>query len=320
MDVLNYMRLFVEVAQRKSFRGAADALGMSNSTLSRNIAELEKTIGLRLLHRSTRKVELTGAGAVYFKRCQGIVQEALSAHEALLDVAERPIGTLRVSMTANFAVSYLAPILGDFADAYPQIKFDFDVTSTFVDLQADRFDLAIRLGTPPTTPSTLVARQIASLPRYLYAAPEYLSHAPPLLHAGDLARHVLCARPPIPGQGGLWHRLRRGDEIVAVHGEARFVSNSAALARSMAAYGMCVAALDPQITRQDVAAGRLLRVLPDWELEPTPVYVVTDTRHLPARTSLFIAYLKERLGGAPAARAQVSAAAAAPGAAGGVRR
>src|SRR5207247_4874191 len=108
MDRLHHMRLFVEVAKRKSFRAAADALDMSNSTLSRNIAELEKAIGLRLLHRSTRKVELTEAGEVYFRRCQSIVEEALGAHEALRDVSERPAGTLRVSMTHDFAVGYLA--------------------------------------------------------------------------------------------------------------------------------------------------------------------------------------------------------------------
>jgi DNA-binding transcriptional LysR family regulator len=93
VELLSYMRLFVEVARTKSFRRAADALDMPNSTLSRHIAELEKTIGLRLLHRSTRKVELTEAGEVYFKRCHSIVEEAQIAHESLLDVVERPTGT-----------------------------------------------------------------------------------------------------------------------------------------------------------------------------------------------------------------------------------
>jgi len=90
VELLSYMQLFVEVARTKSFRRAADALDMPNSTLSRHIAELEKKIGLRLLNRSTRKVELTEAGEVYFKRCQSIVEEARIAHESLLDVAERP--------------------------------------------------------------------------------------------------------------------------------------------------------------------------------------------------------------------------------------
>jgi DNA-binding transcriptional LysR family regulator len=298
MDVLNYMRLFVEVAKRKSFRGAADALEMSNSTLSRNIAELEKSIGLRLLNRSTRRVELTGAGEVYFQRCQSIVEEALSAHEALLDVSVRAIGTLRVSMTANFAVAYLAPILADFAKAYPAIRFDFDVTPRLVDLQADPFDLAIRTGTPPAGPSTLVIRQIATLQSYLYGAPAYLQSAPVLAQPDDLINHVLCARPSSVAR----HRLQRGGETADVAIEARFVTNSAALSRTMAVKGMCIASLDPQIVRGDVEAGRLQRVLPDWHLKPSPVFAITDTRHLPARTRLFIAFLQQRLGGAPALR------------------
>ena len=127
VELLSYMRLFVEVARTKSFRRAADALDMPNSTLSRHIAELEKTIGLRLLHRSTRKVELTEAGEVYFKRCQSIVEEARIAHESLLDVVERPTGTLRVSMPADLATDHLAPIIADFAKTYPLVAFEFDL-------------------------------------------------------------------------------------------------------------------------------------------------------------------------------------------------
>jgi DNA-binding transcriptional LysR family regulator len=295
MDVLNYMRLFVEVAKRKSFRAAAEALDMPNSTLSRNIAELEKTIGLRLLHRSTRKVELTEAGEVYFKRCQNIVEEALGAHQALLDVSERPIGTLRVSTTSGFAVGYLAPILSEFANAYPLIKFDFDLSARRVDLQADPFDVAIRLGPAPTAPSTLVARQIASIPRYLYASPAYLEQAPRLQHANDLVHHVLIVGPTGRCETEVWRSFRRGEETVDVMGGSRFVMNSADLSRAAAANGIGITDLDSSLARQDVAAGRLRRVLPDWEMEPTPVHIITDTRHLPARTKLFIAFVIARL-------------------------
>ncbi len=298
MDVLNFMRLFVEVAKRKSFRGAAEALDMSNSTLSRNIAELEKTIGVLLFHRSTRRVELTDAGAVYFKRCQSIVEEALGAHEALRDVTERPAGTLRVSMTPDVGVAYLAPMLGDFARAYPLIKFDFDLSSRVVDLQSDPFDMAIRLGAAPTAPSSLVARKIALLPRYLYASPAYLQQAPPLTHADELGNHVICMGQRSSREDAIWHRLHRGDESIDIMGGSRFVSNSAAMSMEWAANGIGIAGLDPQIARANVASGRLQRVLPDWHLEPVELHLITDTRHLPARTKLFISFLKARLGDA----------------------
>ena len=296
MDVLNHMRLFVEVAKRKSFRGAADALDMPNSTLSRNIAELEKAIGLRLLHRSTRKVELTEAGDAYFKRCQGIVEEAMSAHEALLDWSDKPAGILRVTMTSSFGMGYLAPVLGEFADAYPQIKFEFDISARKVDLQSEPYDLAIRMGPPPTAPSSLVVRPIVAMPRYLYASPVYLRKAPPLVHASDLAQHTLSGRSFSSRAPDIWRRLYRGDEVVEVEAQGRYGTNSAALSLTLAANGLCVSALDPLLAQQEVQAGRLQRVLPDWHMEPILVHALTDTRHLPARARLFIDFLKLRLG------------------------
>jgi len=294
MEVLNYMRLFVEVARVKSFRRAAEVLEMPNSTLSRHITELEKRIGLRLLHRSTRKVELTEAGAVYFKRCQSIVEEARIAHEALLDLAEHASGTLRVSMPVDLATDYLAPILSDFAKANPRIDFEFDLTPRRVDLLTEQFDLAIRMGPPPTAPSMLVARQIALLPRYLYAAPAYLKKAPPLKHPQDLAQHVLCMVQNTRQQAET-KTLYRDDEVVAVVAPTRFAMNSVGLSRSLAKQGVGIAVLDSVLARDDVAAGLLRRVLPDWHLAPVQVHAITETRLLPARTRLFIDFLKTRL-------------------------
>jgi DNA-binding transcriptional LysR family regulator len=300
MEVLSYMRLFVEVARMKSFRRAAEALDMPSSTLSRQIAQLEKAIGLRLLHRSTRKVELTEAGEVYFKRCQSIVEEARIAHESLLNVAERPTGTLRVSMPVDLATDYLAPILADFARAYPLIAFEFDLTPRRVDLQSEPFDLAIRIGPPPTAPSTLVARQIVLLQRYLYAAPAYLKKAPPLKHACDLSRHVLCIGQGPMKPGAVFRFFGRNNEVVEVPGDTRFVMNSVGLSRALAKQGVGIAALDTELARDDVAAGRLKHVLPGWGLDPVEVHAITDTRFLPARTRLFIDFVKTRLGESPA--------------------
>ncbi|MEO5811370.1 MAG: LysR family transcriptional regulator [Rhodanobacter sp.] len=295
MELLSYMRLFVEVARAKSFRKAAEALDMPNSTVSRHIAELENEIGLRLLHRSTRRVELTQAGEVYFKRCQSIVEEARIAHESLLEVVERPTGVLRVSMPTDFATGYLAPILKDFANTYPLISFEFDLTPRRVDLQTEPFDLAIRIGPPPNTPSTLVARQIALLPRYLYAAPGYLKHALPLKHPGNLVDHVLCVGQGTTKQHEVSRRFHRGDEQIDVTVDSRFVTNSVGLSRSLAILGVGIAVLDTELAREDVAAGRLRRVLPGWSLPSVQVHAITESRLLPARTRLFIDFMTQRL-------------------------
>ncbi len=295
MELLNYMRLFVEVARTKSFRRAAEALDMPNSTVSRHIAELEKTIGLRLLHRSTRKVELTEAGEVYFKRCQSIVEEAQIAHESLLDLAERPTGTLRVSMPVDLATGYLAAILADFALAYPLIAFEFDLTPRRIDLLTEGYDLAIRIGPPPAAPSMLVARPIAVLPRYLYAAPIYLRHAPALTQPQDLSAHVLCIAQGASRQGDVSQVLYRDDTAVQITTTTRYVMNSVGLSRSLAAHGVGIAALDSELARDHVASGQLVRVLPEWNLSPVQVHAITDTRMLPARTRLFIDFVRARL-------------------------
>ena len=255
MELLSYMRLFVEVARTKSFRRAADALDMPNSTLSRHIAELEKTIGLRLLHRSTRKVELTEAGEVYFKRCQSIVEEARIAHESLLDMVERPTGTLRVSMPADLATDHLAPIIADFAKTYPLVAFEFDLSPRQVDLQTEPFDLAIRIGPPPVAPLTLVARPIAALPRYLYASPEYLNSAAPLTHPSDLARHVVCIVEGAMRSREVARTFYRGDESVDVMIGTRFAMNSVALNRGLAIQGVGLAVLDDVLARLRRLAG-----------------------------------------------------------------
>lgn len=292
MQLLNYMQLYVEVAKTRNFRKAADTLGMSSSTLSRNIAALEKEIGVRLLHRSTRRVELTEAGQAYFNRCQGIVDEANVAHEALRGEALHPSGTLRISMPVDLAISYLAPLLAEFAVAYPLIDFELEASSRRVDLLADPFDLAIRMGPAPAAPSTLVARQIALLERQLYAAPAYLDRAPPLDHPDDLAQHALCVAPGAMRDG--W-TLFNGAASSTVQVKTRFAMNSVGLSRALAAEGAGIAVLDSVIARDELASGRLRRVLPQWSLAPIQVHAITDTRLVSARTRLFVDFIKERL-------------------------
>lgn len=161
MELLNDMALFVEVVKARGFRHAAEAVGMPNSTVSRRISGLEKAIGLRLLHRTTRKIELTEAGQIYFERCKRIVDEARLAHEQLGEMLAQPSGVLRASLPVDFANIYLAPLIAEFARRYPGISFDFDLTPRLVDLVSEPFDVAIRMGQPPD--SNLIARQLANL-------------------------------------------------------------------------------------------------------------------------------------------------------------
>ncbi|WP_025804922.1 LysR family transcriptional regulator [Pseudomonas chlororaphis] len=290
MELLNDMALFVEVVKARSFRRAAEAMGMPNSTLSRRISGLEKAIGLRLLHRTTRKIELTEAGQLYFDRCKRIVEEARLAHEQLGEMLARPSGLLRASLPVDFATIYLAPLIAEFASRYPGISFDFDLTPRQVDLISEPVDLVIRMGEPPS--SNLIARKLASLPRYLYASPAYLERFGEPAHPRDLAGHE-CLRLRSPKTDN-W-TLSRPGETLEVEVGGRFQLNSVGLIRRLATLDLGIAVLAQGIVAEELANGSLRRVMPQWQASPIPVYALTETRLLPAKTQRFIEFLRERL-------------------------
>ncbi|MDR1424348.1 MAG: LysR family transcriptional regulator [Azoarcus sp.] len=289
MKLLNDMALYVEVVRARSFRGAAQAIGMPNSTLSRRIAGLEKAIGLRLLHRTTRQIEPTEAGRVYFERCKRIVDEARLAHEQLDDLLARPSGVLRVSLPADFANQFLAPLIAEFARAYPGIAFELDLSPRRVDLVAEPFDVAIRMGTPPD--SNLIARPLARLAQGLYASPDYLARVGEPAHPDDLAHHE-CLRF-LGARADEW-RLTDGRETVEVKAGGRFRLNNVTAIARLAEQGLGIAVLADAIVGR-LSAGHLRRVLARWQSIPVPVYALTETRLLPAKTQCFIEFLVKRL-------------------------
>ncbi|NSZ60025.1 LysR family transcriptional regulator (plasmid) [Agrobacterium tumefaciens] len=288
MELLNDMALFVEVAKARSFRGAAEIIGVPNSTLSRRVAHLERTIGLRLLHRTTRRIELTEAGLIYFERCRRIVDEARLAHEQLGGMLEQPSGLLRVSFPAEFATGYLLPIISDFAEAYPGITFDFELTERPIDPVSEPFDVVIQLGEPAI--SHLIARPLARLQPYLYSSPGYLEAREVLKHPSDLVRHACL----------YWMKdnvlkLGNGTEAAEISVTGRFRLNNVAMIRGLAARNKGIALLPEEVVADEVSQGKLVRVLPQWSGAPMPFFAVTETRLLPAKTQRFIEFLKSRL-------------------------
>lgn len=290
MELLNDMALFVEVVKARGFRHAAEAVGLPNSTVSRRISKLEKAIGLRLLHRTTRKIELTEAGKIYFERCKRIVDEAKLAHEQLGDLLAQPSGVLRASLPVEFTNLYLAPLIAEFARQYPGIRFDFDLTPRVVDLVSEPFDVAIRMGNPPD--SNLIARQLASFSCHLYASPRYLDHAGEPRVPADLAQHECLGFRTL--KANVW-TLHQAGESVNVTVGGRFQLNSVGLIRRLATLDLGIAVLPGEIVAEDVANGRLRRILTDWEGPPIPVYAMTETRLLPAKTQRFIEFLRDHL-------------------------
>ena len=287
MELLNDMALFVEVVKARGFRSAAEVLDMPSSTLSRRISALEKAIGLRLLHRTTRKIELTEAGQIYFERCKRIVGDARLAHEQLGSMLAEPTGVLRASVPVDFAVTYLAPLIAEFAERYPGLSFDFDLTPRRVDLVSEPFDVAIRVGESES--SQLIARPLASFRSNLYASPRYIERAGEPRVPADLERHDCVGIQ----KAGEW-TLHDGTNTATVQVSSRFTLNSVGLARRLATLDMGVVLMAEAIVADDVANRRLRRVMPEWQGAPIPVYAMTETRLLPAKTQRFIEFLRER--------------------------
>ena len=288
MEPLNDMALFVEVVKAQGFRRAAEAIGMSNATLSRRIAGLEKSIGLRLLHRTTRKMELTEAGRIYYERSRRIVDEARLAHEQLGNMLTQPSGVLRVSLPVDFAVTYLAPLIARFAAEYPGISFELDLGARRVDLISEPFDVAIRMG--ESQDSQLIARTIATLFPALYASPDYLARAGEPQVPADLEQHdclgILSAET--------W-TLAQGDQTVTVPLRGRVRLNSVGMARRLAELGMGIVLMPEEIVADELAHGRLQRIMPAWCGRPQQVHAMTENRLLPAKTQRFIEFLDKHL-------------------------
>ncbi len=290
-SILGDISLFVEVARTKSIKRAAETLGVPNSTLSRRITELEKSLGIRLLHRTTRRIELTEAGQVYYAHCKQIVEAAEIAQQQLKDMTQKPRGRLRLSLPVDFSTLFLAPLIAEFARLYPSIHFDLQLSEHWVDLMQEGVDLSIRLGPQPD--SGLTARRIADIHYRLYASPEYLeAHGSPT-HPNELVKHS-CIRMVCPHWSENWTMLNDGRAVQASIGE-RIAVNNIALVRRFATLGVGIAPIDVLLAQEDLRAGRLRPVLPHWHFAPVPVFALTPTKLLPAKTRTFIDFLTGRM-------------------------
>lgn len=292
MDFLRDMVLFVEVAKVRSFSQAAATLGMPSSSLSRRIAELEKNIGLKLLNRTTRRTDLTEAGRLYYDRCRLIVQEAQLAHEQLGEIVAKPAGLLRVSMSVDFGIFFLAPLIPEFCSRFPDIQLDMDLSARNRDLIAESVDMVIRMG--PLPDSGLHARKIAEKNVQLYAAPSYLRTASKLNEPNDLLQHKCIVMKTEYGEKS-W-RLHRETERQDVRLTNSLNVNNMGMALQLSTLGLGVAAVGQEFANRELGAGNLVHVLPEWSFPPVAIFAVSTSRLQPAKLRVFIDFLAEKLG------------------------
>ncbi|MDO4641261.1 MAG: LysR substrate-binding domain-containing protein [Neisseria sp.] len=288
MQLLNDMELFVEIVKAKGFGKAAENVGMSKSTLSLRLSQLEQHIGLRLLNRTTRKIALTEAGALYYERAARIVEEAQQAHQQLDDLLNETAGLLRIALPVDLAQIFIAPLLPEFCRRYPKIRLELDLNQQKVDLISDAFDLAIRAGEQPD--SGLISRVLARMSSRLYAAPAYLDkHGIP--QTPDELKNHQCLRFRA-GFADTW-RLLNGNQVEEIKVGGDILSNSPNMNMQIALAGLGVALLPEIMSQHQTLTGKLQNILPDWQTATVPVYAITTTRLLPAKTQCFIDFLAE---------------------------
>lgn len=293
MQYLRDIALFVEVAREKNFARAAAKLGMPASSLSRRISELEASIGLKLLIRSTRRVELTEAGALYLVRCEGLVEAAQEAHEQVKGLVKTPQGLLRISAEPETGPMLLGTLIARYLDRFPEVRIDLDLSPRRVDLMGENFDLAVRLGRLPD--SGLTVRRLAMLRAGVYAAPCYLDRFGAPLHPKDLDDHRRVTLLH-EGDDGEW-TFSKGEEKYEVRSLPVVASNNMPMLRQLAEAGVGIALIDELMGVRAVESGVLRRVLTDWALPPVPISIVTPTRFLPAKTRMFIEMLTSEVSG-----------------------
>ena len=296
MRDLNALAIFVAVVRLNSFALAAEHCGVSRALVSRQVQTLETTLGVRLLHRTTRRLGLTQAGEKFYARCLRVLEDA---EDAFLDMENDAAGALhgviRVSAGMAFGRLHLLPAVADFLAANPGVKIDVSLSEQFADLVSGGTDLVVRMADTPRLGS-LVARKLAPAEFVLAAAPAYLARVPAPAVPADLA-HCNCIRYGGESDGVWTLEGESGVEKVHVAGSLRANNADGILEGVLAGVGIGI--LPTFVAAPWLARGELLRVLPAWRMPGRTLYAMfLPERRLPVRVTQFVRFLGERFGSA----------------------
>jgi DNA-binding transcriptional LysR family regulator len=292
LDALTDIAVFVRVVTRGSFTLAAEDLRLSRAVVSKYLSRLEDRLGARLLHRTTRRLSLTEAGAALFEASRGALERIEEAEAAVARFQAKPRGRLRVSAPMSFGILHLGPAMSDFGRAYPEITLDVRLDDRYVNLVEDGFDVAVRIG--ELTDSSLVARKLATTHALACASPAYLEEHGEPETPEDLAAHNCLVYSYL---ADVWRfTAPDGREIpVAVNGNLR-INNGIVLAEAaVAGHGILVS---PSFyVAPLVRAGRLRRILARYKLKALGIHAVYPQRgHVPPKVRAFVDFLAQRFG------------------------
>ena len=298
MDRMASMAAFTKVVGAGSFSAAAREMQVSQALVTKQIQDLESWLGARLLNRTTRRLSLTEIGTEFYERAVRIleaVEEAKNAAGALQTV---PRGRLRINAPVSFGLLHLAPVVTDFLQHFREVSVELLVNDRVVDLLEGEFDVGVRIGR--LRDSSLIARRIAPIRLAVCAAPDYLAQYGTPKTPDDLVKHD-CLEYTYFESRGAWRLLNpMGDEI-AVPVSGRYLANNADVLRTTAIAGGGIVLLPTFIIGDDLRAGRLVRLLPDYPPPEQGLHALYPPgRHLSAKVRSFVDFLVDRFSGEPA--------------------
>lgn len=296
---------FAAVVEAGNFTAAAQRLGLSKSAVSARIIELERRLGARLLHRSTRSITLTEVGHIYHAHCVRLLARANMGEEAVQDFEAGPRGRLRIACTADFAADHIVPMLPEFRGRYADIVPDLVVSDEIADLTPENIDVAIRFG--PLVSPNLVVRRLGPLRGFAVAAPAYVERRGMPTNPDDLSRQDCLIFSPYPwGVEWPFLHVRSGERRRVRVKDAAWFDNGSVL-RGATLAGLGITLLATPLCAAHLRDGTLVNVLPDWDpdaqegatVERAICAVYPDNKWIPLKVRVFVDCLAERIGDPP---------------------
>ncbi len=290
MDRMTAMNVFVEVVERGSLTAAAEALEMSRAMVTRYLAEVERWLGARLLHRTTRRISLTGPGEAALLRFRQMLAIGDELHGELATDNPEPHGLIRVTASVSFGQIHLAAAVADFVKRYPLTRVELLLVDRVVNLVEERVDIAVRISR--AIDPALIARRLAPCRSVLCAAPSYLAERGAPATADALAAHN-CLTHHYVGKS-VWH-LQRDGRAIAVAVGGNISANEASLLLEAVRAGAGIAMLPTYQIAPLLRSGELIEVLPDYQVEGLGIHAVyASRRQLPTIMRSFLDFLVER--------------------------
>lgn len=289
---LNDIKVFIYVVEAGSFAGASKFLAMPSTTVSRKIVQLEESLGVKLLHRSTRKLSLTEEGRHYFQLCQQHLVALEEANDVMMQAQSEPKGKIRISSPFDFAVQYAQPWITEFLKEYPEVSIELDTSDSYINMVEERIDVAFRTG--QLQDSSLIARRIGPKYSVCCASPNFLKAKEKIKHPEDLAK-INCLHMVKPSSNNQWHFIKQ-DKHYQVNVSGRYSTTSMHLIIESALNDLGVAYVPLDLVKKHLESGQLVQVLADYETPKSNIFVIYQShKYMTKAIRLFIDHILEKV-------------------------